>query len=188
MGVTALWLGCAITVALLVYRGYSLRRDHARAVHAKTNLSLDSRVPRNKAALGTQSLTDSDAAQILNGPKASEAAQISPSASPGVNSPAPLPEKEHTVQKAPYSVLLALAPFIAAVLFAIVWPSFMVMNFQADNAAFIASKMSSAEWVAMRSNDNRTARSTFTSVLCACLIAGAGVFTTRWTFSMAQRK
>lgn len=118
-----LWLGCSASVALLVYRGYMVRKR----------------------------------------------------------------EKDATT-KVPYSLVVALAPFLCALVVAIIWPTMMGAQFAADSATFKASGQTPAEWMAARQNDERLSRSTRTSVLCACLIAGAGIFNTRWSVMQNMKR
>lgn len=120
--VTGLWLGCAASVVLLLYRGFIIQRDH---------------------------------------------------------------EKENP---APYSITVALLPFFLALLYGAVGPTLMHIQYAADSAEYQASKMTATEWVTARLNDERTSRSTLTSILCACIIAGAGVYNVRWSVSQTLKK
>lgn len=80
------------------------------------------------------------------------------------------------------SLLIILSPFILSLFYAFLSPYFSKMNYDFDTADFKASNLTDKEWINSKILDDRTIRSTSTSILCAFIIAGAGVFNTQFSY------
>ena len=83
-------------------------------------------------------------------------------------------------QRLSYSIVIA--PFILCVVYAFAAPLFAKLNYDYDLADFKTSNLTDKEWLNTKVLDDRTARSTSTSILCAFIIAGAGIFNTQWSY------
>lgn len=88
---------------------------------------------------------------------------------------------------APLDLRLAVLPFGLGVLYSLWTPASSAAQYAADNLAYTASKMTPSEWVGARANDARTSKSATTSILCAVLISGCGVYNSHYAIRMSQR-
>ena len=120
-GVSALWLGTTLSLALFAYRAYALRR-------------------------------------VAGQP----------------------PPKE------PFAWYIALAPFFLASAYMFVLPMLAFSTFEADREAYVQSKLTPAEWLTARNNDERTLKTTNTSILCACIVASAGFLNSQLAYSRSM--
>lgn len=120
-GVSALWLGTLLSLALFAYRAYALRR-------------------------------------VAGQP----------------------PPKE------PFAWYIALLPFFLASAYMFVLPMLALGTFEADREAYVQSKLSPTEWLTARNNDERTQRTTNTSILCACIVASAGFLNSQLAYSRSM--
>jgi hypothetical protein len=83
---------------------------------------------------------------------------------------------------------LALLPFALAVVHMWWGPASASAQYVAENAAYKTSGMTAAEWVASRANDARAHKSASTSVLCALIISGFGVYNTQYSIAAQRSK
>ena len=92
-------------------------------------------------------------------------------------------------KREPFAWYFGLLPFAAALLYSFMEPMLAYTAFTANRDAFVVSKMSATEWMNARANDDRTLRSTNTSILCAFIVAAAGFLNSQITYtrSLAAR-
>jgi hypothetical protein len=83
----------------------------------------------------------------------------------------------------PFAWYVPLLPFVVASAYMLITPLLAFTSFEADRQAFEQSKMTPTEWMAARANDERTLKTTNTSIFCACIVASAGFLNSQLAYS-----